>query len=674
MRVYELSKQLNISSQELMTILRAGGFPIKSHMALITPEGVVYVNQQLKSKVTQKPLEQGEITTMQKERIPSKNDTKPILPSKPHRNISPQNVAVVADIKKPEKVEVEPVIKAIELVVEPMRVSDLALKIGKSINDIILVLLKWGIVAPKNQALSEEVITRLAEHFEIKTIKFSRQEKNESALLHKDMSGDMQNRLPVVVVVGHVDHGKTTLLDFIRRTRVAAKEKGGITQHIGAYEATTSHGNIVFIDTPGHAAFPKMRQRGIKVADIGVLVVAADDGIMPQTVEAIKQLKSMKVPIIVAINKVDKVDPARLEVIRRQLAEQDLLPEDWGGQTICVPVAAINGKGVDHLLEMIALQAQLMELKSAVDKPAQGYVLESKSEKGRGPVATIICQYGQVAVGDSFLCGAISGRVNSIVDSYGNRLDKVGASHPVQIAGFDDLPQVGDVFRVVNKDDIKNNRAAQSEVITGVPVIKEGAYNLILKTDANSSREAIDDAITKLSQESPVGFNIMSSAVGNVTESDVELAHNTGAQIVGLHVKIQGNALQLAERKKVKVTLFDIIYKLLESLEKQVEQDKVVEKVRTKIGEAIVRKVFDIKGVGVIAGSYVQDGRFSRDGQAVAWRGRQKIGEGRITSLQRDKKNVKEVHAGYECGFVIEGITDWHEDDRVECFIDLPKK
>jgi len=403
------------------------------------------------------------------------------------------------------------------------------------------------------------------------------------------------------------------------------------------------------------------------------LVIAAEDGIMQQTVEAIKHLKTMGIPIIVAINKIDKADPVRIETVKRQLAEQDMLPEEWGGQTICIPISALYGTGVDQLLEMIALQAELLELRASRTSDARGFVLESKLERGRGPVATLILQSGTLHVGDYFVCGKTVGKVSSIKNSFGKTVQEVIPSIPVLVAGFNELPEVGDVLHVVSKDEFKQDKQQRTHVSFASQTTSEDTINLILKTDTNSSKEAVMDSINKLTKKLDIGFGIVYAGVGNVNESDIELAYNTGATIIGLHVKAESNALLLAQRREVTIDLYMIIYKLLEALEERAEKAKPIEKVRTKIGEAVVRRVFDIKGVGVIAGSYVQDGRFSKDGYAVGWRGRQKIGEGKITSLQRDKKTVKEVHAGYECGFVVAGMTDWEVDDRIECFVDLPK-
>lgn len=673
MRIYELSKELNIPSKKLIEALSQKGISVKSHMSAIDEKAVALLRKKftVSAELKQKDSPKLSKDTMQKESInrrPSQPKSRSLKKSKPVRptfkKVVQQEVIEPVEPESPQ-----------EMIIEPLVVSEVAERMGKAVNDVIITLLGWKVIAPKNQQLPQEVVARLAEHYGIKAAKKQAIVKKEFQQLEKEGTGELRDRLPVVVVLGHVDHGKTTLLDFIRKTRVVAKEKGGITQHLGAYQAKTKQGNLVFLDTPGHEAFPKMRQRGIKVADIGILVIAADDGIMPQTVEAIQHLKAMNVPIVVAINKVDKVDAPRIETVKRQLAEHDLLPEEWGGQIVCVPTSALEGKGVDDLLEMVALQAQLLELKASYQGFAHCYVLESKLERGRGPVATLICQHGMLKVGDYFVCGETTGRVSSIKNSDGGMLQEVGSSIPVSVAGFKELPSAGDLFSAIAKADIRKamqQHEQQSKIIARGS--QEGNINILVKVDTNSSKEALLDAIHKISKKSEVGVNVLHAGVGGISESDVELAYSTGASIVGLHVKTETNALSLAQRRSVSIELYDIIYKLLEALQERLEKAKKVVMVRSKIGEATVRAVFDIKGVGIVAGSYVQDGRFAREGFVVAWRGKEKIGEGKITSLQRDKKSVKEAHSGYECGFVIDGITDWEVDDRVECFIETPKK
>ena len=657
MRVYEFARKQNISSKKIIELLQKTGFDVTSHMSVLEDKALLYLEKAFKKpEKAAKPKVPKKEKTIEIKKILEKPPKKPVPPKPKKKDIVP------LEEKLPKK---------IQIIAEPMRLVEFAKKINMPATEIIVTLLKWGIVAPKNQVISVNIVTRLAGHYDIEIVKpEAKQEKVEKKVIVAE--GELKERLPVIVILGHVDHGKTTLLDFIRKTRIAIKEKGGITQHLGAYEATTSQGSVVFLDTPGHEAFSKMRQRGVKVADIAVLVVAADDGVMPQTVEAIKHAKSINIPIIVAINKIDKVDKSRIEVVKRQLSQHDVLPEEWGGDAICVPISAKLGTGVDQLLEMILLQSQMMELRADLSGPAKGYVLESKLEKGRGPVATLIAQHGALKVGDYFVCGITRGRVNSLVDSYGKRLNEVGPVIPVQAAGFYSLPEVGDFFKVVSKNEF-NKAAKQGEqkLAADKRLVQEGGINIIIKTDTNSTKEALIDAIEKLSKRVETPFNIIHAAVGDVSESNVEFAFNTGSNIIGLHVKKETNAASLAQRREVSIDLHTIIYKLLEDLEERSAKTKEVEMVLTKIGEAVVLKIFDIKKIGVIAGAYVKDGRFSRDGTVKVWRGSQLVGEGKITSLQRERKTVKEVHSGFECGFMVEKFTEWGVDDRVECYIEV---
>ena len=650
MRVYEYAKENGSSSKEILKYLQDAGFDVANHMAFLSDDEIELLNQKLGTK-SKKPRVNG-------------------LNSDP-QDQSNESPAVDAGVRVAERVDVAPSKPQAEIVLEAMTVADLATALKKQANEIILLLLRWGIVAPKNRLLDQEVVARVAQHFEVVAKKpEKRVEQKIGPVVHKHEN--LVKRLPVVVVLGHVDHGKTTLLDFIRKTKVAAKEKGGITQHLGAYHVQTKHGGIIFLDTPGHEAFSKIRSRGLKVADVAILVVAIDDGIMPQTIEAIKFAKSMEVPVIVAVNKVDKAGLDRLDVIRRQLTEQDLLPEEWGGQVVVVPISAKTGLGVDNLLEMVDLQAQLLELRADANRAAQGYVLESKLEKGRGVIATVILQQGALKVGDYFVAGgAIAGKVSSLFDSYSKPLKQAEVSHPVQVSGFEELPNAGDFFEVVTKEQARKVKM-QPKTAQRV-VYKEKAINLVIKTDTNSSKEALEDAIKKLGKKFDyTDFHIVFSGVGDISERDVQLASNTGSAVIGLHVKISTVAMNLAHQETVNVALFDIIYKLLEDLEKRAEGLKEVKMIDKKIGEGVIRKVFDIKKIGIIAGCYVNDGIFSKTGKMVIWRGKQKIGSGPITSLQRDGKNVKEVHAGFECAFMADGMSDFEVDDRVECYVSVP--
>jgi translation initiation factor IF-2 len=686
MRIYEFAQLNNVSSKDLIDKLHANGFDVKSHMSVLDEKALSFLDklfakpnvsvsekpEKIESSEESKPVKTIETTVSE---LSQTTKVTPRSKAMPKKSENKRSFAAEKPSERIEKKE-QPVPLNIELVVHPMSVAEFAEKIKKSVTDVIVTLLKWGIVSTKNQIISEDVVQRLAENYLVSVVKASVKQESTEVKKEAMTSLNLEKRPPVVVVVGHVDHGKTTLLDYIRKTRVAFKEKGGITQHLGAYEATTPHGNIVFLDTPGHEAFVKIRQRGIKVADIVILIVAADDGVMPQTIEAIKYALSTKVPIVVAINKVDKVDTARLDVIKRQLNQYGITVEDWGGEVICVPISAKEGTGVDRLLDMVALQAEMMELRAEINVPADGYILEASSEKGRGWVVTIISQNGILKVGDYVLCGNTSGHISSLFDSHGKRLKSAHPAIPVQAAGFDGRPEAGDFFKVVSKSEyLKAKSAGEGKIsLAGKRFMYENGINVLVKADNHSSLEAIVEGIDRLSKKLKKGFNILRQDVGDVNEGDIEFAFNTGARIVCFNVRTETNAQDLAGRRKVSILYYGIIYKLLEDLDSIAEAAKDIEMVRTKIGEASVLRVFDIKKVGVIAGAIMRDGRFTRDGYAVIWRGRTKVGEGKITSLQRDKKTVKEVFSGFECGFMVDGFTDWMQDDRVECFIDVPKK
>ena len=677
MRVYEFAKEHGLASKDLITLLKKEGHSVASHMSVLSADAITFLKNKYEKKAAPAPAVQIKVEQPKKEPDQQIKEEKKVL-SAPN---VPQGVAKKSapSLSKPDlKEKDEKKQEVAPLSLASYVLSDLANILGKTTGDIILTLLKWGIISNKNQILPEELVERIAKHYEIPTQKVVEKAKQEfkSSVAATDQA-HLKERLPVAVVMGHVDHGKTTLLDFIRKTRVAAREKGGITQHLGAYEATTPQGNLVFIDTPGHEAFSKIRIRGTKVADIVILVVAADDGIMPQTIEALKHAQSMNVPIIVAINKIDKVEKARIDIVKRELGSaHNLLPEEWGGQTMYIPISAKTGQGVDKLLEMIILQSQLMELQAQISGPARGFVLESKLEKGRGPVATVLTQHGLLSIGDYFVAGKTSGKISSMNDSLGQRVTQMGPSHPVQIAGFNELPDAGDFFETVQKDAFLKTKHEQSGQKPAFihRVQTESAINLLVKTDTNSSKEALLESIAKISKNSKKGFAILHSAVGNVNESDVMLAHDTGARIITLHVKSETNAALLAGRMKVSITSFDIIYKLLEYLQEFALSLEPKKMVRTKIGEAIVRKVFDIKNLGVIAGAYVKQGIFTRDGSVIIFRGNKKVGEGKIISLQRDKNTVKEVHTGFECAFMIQDFKDWAIDDRVECYQERAEK
>lgn len=658
MRIYEIAKLLNVTSKEITAFLEEQGFSVKSHMSVITQEAVDLVDKKFKQKIPGENVNQDAVVG--KEKVVVVEQPKPVKQTK-------QEPSVVAPVIVEKKVEESSVI-----IISPKTLGEASELLKKPVGELALVLLKQGIVSAKNMVLSAAVVESLAKHYEIPYRLASEPKKVETVAFTplKQKNIGEHNRLPVVVVVGHVDHGKTTLLDFIRKTRVAQKEKGGITQHLGAYEATTDYGNIVFLDTPGHEAFSNIRGRGLKVADIAILVVAADDGVMPQTIEAIKKAKEAGVPVVVAINKVDNVPPARVEVVKNEVSRHGLLPEEWGGETIFMPISAKTGQGIDKLLEILVLQSQLMDLKTNLNQSAIGFVLESKIEKGLGFVATVICQAGTLRVGDFFVAGNALGKVNSLTSSFGKKINEVGPSVPVLVAGFLELAHAGDFFEVVSQDKFKKLKQSRTFGSTLNKSVNEdlASIKMIIKTDTSSSKEALINSIEKNFSSK---ISVIYAGIGNIVESDVVLAANTGAMIIGLHVKTESNAVQVAQKNIVHILLFDIIYKLLEHIEELIEKGKPITYVSKKIGEAIIRKVFNVKGIGVIAGAYLKEGRFAKVSKIVAWRGREKIGSGPIKSLERDRKAVKEVHAGYEFAFLVEGMDDWQIDDRAECFIEV---
>ncbi len=685
MRVYELSKKLSLSNKELIELLQEHGYTLTS-IAIIPEEALALIEKgfpqkkkpsTVGSKEKEKPVKASQKVQEQQAPPASAAPSRPVQPQRrqPITVFRQKNKSRQSQLRPSQKAvqpPAQPEVEPTEIILASMTVAEMARKTHKPASDVILTLLKRGIVATINQLLSKKEVAELAEHYGLTVIeKAPVKPQEEKIKVHEE--GVWQSRLPVVVVIGHVDHGKTTLLDFIRKTRVAVKEKGGITQHLGAYEVKTAQGNIVFLDTPGHEAFSLIRVRGIKVADIAVLIVAADDGVMPQTVEAIKRAKLAEIPIIVALNKVDKASPAQIEAAKQQLTRYDLTPEEWGGTTVCLSISAKLGQGIDELLDIIVLQSQLMDLKANISISARGFVLESTLERGRGPVATVICQHGVLKIGDYFISGAATGRVSSLVDSYGNRVKEIYPSLPVVVAGFSQLPHAGDMFEVTTQRAIKKAVPAQVRVPDILRQIRDGeaTLNFIVKTDNTSSREAVSNALSRLKSDHKA-IAVVYAGVGDINESDILLAADTGSIIYGFQVKVQPHAYALIQKKGVRIKNFDIIYKLIEDVEQLLEASKPIKMVSKKIGEAVVLKVFDIKNLGIIAGSLVKTGRCVRDGKVFVWRGKEKVGEGAIKGLQRERKSVKEVHAGFECGFLVDGFDAWEVDDRVECYQDIP--
>ena len=645
-RVYEFSKKSGISSKDIIALLEKNGFSVVNHMTVLTQEMIDFLNTQ---------------------NIPKESTIK-------NSNNQRSSQGSFGFKKNVTKKEVEVPVKK-ELFRTSMTVAQFCDITDVSVNDVIVYLLKKGVAAPKNYVLSEKLVEDLSTHFEFP---FSEPVATQPSDAERSIAAakGTEKRAPIVVIVGHVDHGKTTLLDYIRKTRVAEKEKGGITQHLGAYEVMVDSDPIVFLDTPGHEAFSLIRVRGLKVADIAILVVAADDGVMPQTVESIKRIKAAGITVIVALNKIDKATPAQIEATKRGLAQYDLLPEDWGGQVVVVPISAKNGTGVSNLLEVIHLQSQLMDLFTDKKASAKGFVLESKMEKGRGVVATVITHQGTLKVGDYFICGGVQGKVTSLTNAQGAQVKEVLPAMPVSITGFDELPEVGSLIEVVNLETYKLHKNKPVERSASLATMNASAESitLIIRSDNMSSKEAIIGEIEKLSKKSFRPLHVVSAGIGMITENDVDLAHETQAIIYGFNVKVDKQAALEAQKLSVIIKIQDIIYKLLEDLELLAEQGKPVKKVLKKVGEAVVLKVFDIKGIGIVAGAQVKSGRFIKEGgKVVVYRGKYKVGEGALKSLQRDKKTVKEVQTGFECAFMVDNFSDWIVDDRVECFVEVPE-
>ena len=508
----------------------------------------------------------------------------------------------------------------------------------------------------------------------------------------EENEADMVTRPPVVCVMGHVDHGKTSLLDAIRKTNVTAKEAGGITQHIGAYVVEINGQKITFLDTPGHEAFTAMRMRGAQATDIAILVVAADDGVMPQTVEAINHAKAAGVEIIVAVNKIDKPS-ANVDRVKQEMSEYELVPEDWGGSTIFVPVSAHTHEGIKDLLEMILLTAEVKELKANPNRKARGIVIEAELDKGKGPVATVLVQKGTLKVGQNVAVGACFGKVRAMMDDKGRRVKEAGPSTPVEILGLNDVPNAGEIF--VEMDNEKEARAFAETFISEeknrliddtktklsldalFSQIKAGSVKelpIIVKADVQGSVEAVKQSLMKLSNEE-VMVKVIHGGVGAVNESDVNLASASNAIIIGFNVRPDATAKSVAEREKVDIRLYKVIYQAIEDVEAAMKGmlDPVFEE--KIIGHAVVRQTFKASGVGTIAGAYVLDGQFTRGCSARITRDGQQIFDGALASLKRFKDDVKEVKAGYECGLVFDKFNDIKEDDMIEAYamVEVPR-
>ncbi|HTA46525.1 MAG TPA: translation initiation factor IF-2 [Bryobacteraceae bacterium] len=568
---------------------------------------------------------------------------------------------------------------------EGITVKELSEKLDVKANFVIKKLVDRGIFATINQTLEAKLATDIAREFGASTSTVTYEEEAMQDIQILEESKDLFRRPPVVTIMGHVDHGKTSLLDAIRTAHVAEKEAGGITQHIGAYHVDHNGQQIVFIDTPGHEAFTRMRARGAKVTDIVILVVAADDGVMPQTIEAIDHARAAKVPIIVAINKIDKAD-AQVDRIKQQLSDRGLLAEDWGGDTVMVPVSARTKQNLDLLLEMILLVSELQDLKANPTRPAMATVLEAKLDRGRGPVATVLVRNGTVHVGDYFICGAVFGRVRAMLDDRGEQVKDAGPSMPVEVLGLDELPEAGDSFQVVT-DTAKAKQIVmyRAEKERALALAKTGRITLeqfhkqmaageikelpiILKTDVSGSAEVLRDTLEKLSTDK-VTIRVIHSGVGAINESDVQLAAASNAIVIGFSVRPERNAAAAAEQEKVDIRLHTIIYEVVDEMKKAMTGLLAPVFKEVYRGKAEIREVFRVSKVGAVAGCLVSDGNITRDSQVRVVRDNIVIHTGKIGSLRRFKDDVSEVRAGMECGITLDNFADVKQGDVIEAFV-----
>lgn len=738
-RVYEYAKKHNVSSKDVIHKLKGMNIEVSNHMATIEDETLIKLdsvynkketpktqsakpqqnhtnNQHSNPKQQVKPVGQDK----QKAKVLVEDDDKNIDPTKVKVKTVPKNLEGKKHDKEYQSKENkvftksnnsnknkkpghqnkkhQPVQQAQpqrkkekELPTkitfsESLTVAELAKKLYREPSEIIKKLFLLGVMATINQSLDKDAIELIASEYGVEVeeeIKIDITDLENYFV--EDDGAALEERPPVVTIMGHVDHGKTTLLDSIRNTKVTAGEAGGITQHIGAYQVIEKDKKITFLDTPGHAAFTTMRARGAKITDITILVVAADDGVKPQTVEAINHAKAAEVPIIVAVNKMDKPS-ANPDRVMQELSEYGLVPEAWGGETIFVPISALKGEGIDSLLEMILLVAEVEEYKANPHRNAVGTVIEAQLDKGRGSVATLLVQNGTLKIGDPIVVGNTFGRVRAMVNDLGRRVKEAGPSTPVEITGLNDVPQAGDRFAVLPDEksarQVGEARAQQAVLAqrgeksrvtleTLFEQMKQGEMkdlNIIVKADVQGSAEALSASLQKINVEG-VNVKIIHSAVGAITESDITLAAASNAIIIGFNVRPDVNAKRAAEAENVDVRLHRIIYKVMEEIEAAMKGMLDPEFEEKIIGQAEVRQTFKVSKVGTIAGSYVTDGKITRNSGIRLIREGVVIFEGVIDDLKRFKDDAKEVSQGYECGITIKNFNDVKEGDIIEAYI-----
>ncbi|MDD6905841.1 MAG: translation initiation factor IF-2 [Finegoldia magna] len=757
-RVYELSKQLNVSTKDLMNKLKENKIEVKSHMSTLDKDQISKVksfyekqkkvqnnqknsnskkeNKQVVNKNSNEKLENKSHTETNKQDNNSKKRFKPKHPRNKddesvshfnkikHKNKSEMNEKHDSNDKKKNKNfknnknknsnnnknnrnnkninnnknnnqnKKEQVIKnepkePKKFIIQPtITVKDLSEKISVSISELIMKLMELGIMANQNQEIDFDTASLVAGEFNVIVEQDEVEDFDDDDVFNldfEDKDEDLKERPPVITVMGHVDHGKTSILDRIRNSRVAGREAGGITQHIGAYTIRVNDKKIVFLDTPGHEAFTAMRSRGAQVTDVSILVVAADDGVMPQTVEAINHSKAAGVPIIVAVNKIDK-ENANIERVKTELAENGLVPEDWGGDTVLVPVSARTGEGIDELLEMILMVAEMEELKANSNRLAVGTVIEAQLDKGRGPTATILVQKGTLKHSDMVFSGQASGRIRAMFNDQGKQVKKAGPSTPVLILGLNEVPEAGDmIYAVKDEKEARNyaqkikdhNREEQIKSSSTMNLdelfgkISDGEtkdLNIIIKTDVKGTIDAIKQSLIKLSNDE-VKVNIIHGAVGGITESDVNLASTSSAIIIGFNVRPTQVAMDMAKNESIEIRTYRVIYDAIEDVKNAITgmlQPQYQEEV---LGRATVRDTFKVPGVGTVAGVYVNTGKVTRNALVRLLRDEILIFEGPISSLKRYKDDVKELTQGYEGGMGLENYNDIKPGDVLEAYV-----
>jgi translation initiation factor IF-2 len=682
-RVHQLAKELDVPSQKIIDQLKRKGIEVKNHFSALDKDAVALIK-----KLAKREENRGKVKSFKQVKAqPSSNSTKSVSAPPPQ----PASKAVSGEStfdssSKTSVAEPKEEKQKIKLV-EGITVKEFADAVGKTANEIIKMLIRLGEMATINQPISQEALDVLADDlgYEIELQSpISREEEMEV-----DDKSLLEPRPPVVTVMGHVDHGKTLLLDAIRKTDVVSSEAGGITQHIGAYQIMHKNRKITFIDTPGHEAFTAMRARGARVTDVAVLVVAADDGVMPQTVEAIDHAKAAGVPIVVAINKIDKPE-ANPDKVRQQLSDYQLIPEEWGGDTVFVNVSAKKKINIDELLEMLLLVADISEVKANPKAPAQGVVIEAKLDRGRGPVATVLVQRGTLKVGDVVVTGKVYGRARALINDKGIKVKSAAPGEPVEILGLSGLPEPGYSFKAMENErqakQLAESRALKSRLLeqrrTHVTLddlyqkIREGEIrdlNLVIKADTQGSIEALRESLAKLDQKQ-VRINVIHKSVGGITETDVMLASASNAIIIGFNVRPTAKARDMAEKEKVDIRTYRVIYQVVEDIEaarKGLLAPKIEEE---DIGLLEVKQVFKVPKIGIVAGCYVSEGIVNRNAKARVVRDSTIIFEGNIISLRRFKDDVKEVKSGFECGLRLEDFQDVKPGDVIEIYQEVEVK